>query len=42
AWLREKVHRVGRRYPPMELIEKATGTAFSSDALVRHLRTKVA
>ena len=42
AWLREKVHRFGRRYPPMELIEKATGKAFSSDALIRHLRTKVA
>lgn len=42
AWLREKVHRFGRRYPPMALIENATGTAFSSDALIRHLRTKVA
>ncbi|MBM3968020.1 MAG: carboxypeptidase M32, partial [Planctomycetes bacterium] len=42
AWLREKVHRFGRRYPPMELIENATGNAFSSDALIRHLRTKVA
>ncbi len=42
GWLRERVHRQGRRYPPKELIERATGappdTAFLLDYLNRKFR----
>lgn len=40
AWLREKVHRHGKRYKPAELVERATGSPPSSDALLNSLRTK--
>jgi len=39
-WLREKVHRHGQTYLPMELIERATGQQVQSKYLVNHLKTK--
>jgi carboxypeptidase Taq len=40
SWLREKVHRHGKRLTPAALIEKATGTPPSSDAFVEYVREK--
>jgi carboxypeptidase Taq len=39
-WLRERVHRQGRRYSASELVERVTGKPLSPDALVEHLRSK--
>jgi carboxypeptidase Taq len=40
-WLREKIHRHGRRYLPSELIERATGAAPTAEPFLRHLRGKL-
>jgi carboxypeptidase Taq len=40
TWLREKVHRHGRRYLTAELIERATGKEFSSKSYLQNLREK--
>jgi len=40
AWLREHVHRHGRRYPPTELLRRATGKELDSSYFLNHLRTK--
>lgn len=40
AWLNEKIHRHGKRYPAARLVEVVTGKPLSSEPLVRHLRTK--
>lgn len=40
AWLREHVHRHGRRYPPAVLIERATGAPLGHAAFVRYARAK--
>ena len=37
AWLNEKIHAHGRRYPAAELCERATGQALSADPMMRHL-----
>ncbi len=42
GWLREKVHRHGRRYPAAELVARATGKPPSAEPLLRHLRAKAA
>ncbi len=42
GWLRDKVHRHGRRYPAAELVERATGKPPSAEPLLRHLRAKAA
>lgn len=39
-WLRERIHRHGKRYPPRRLVEEATGSPPSPDALVRHLEAR--
>ena len=39
-WLREKIHRHGKRLLPTELIEQATGSPPSSDAFVEYVRAK--
>ncbi len=39
-WLRQNVHREGRRYPAAELARRITGQPLSHDALLRHLRRK--
>ena len=41
AWLRDKIHRHGRRYTAAQLVERVTGSALSSDALIKHLTAKV-
>jgi len=40
GWLRENIHRHGRKYLPKELVQRATGAPLSSKAYVQHLRTK--
>jgi len=40
AWLRERVHRHGKRWEPPELVRRAAGEAASPDALVEHLESK--
>ncbi len=41
GWLREKIHRHGRRYGAEELCRNITGSGMDSAALMRHLRAKV-
>jgi carboxypeptidase Taq len=41
AWLRENIHRHGRRYTASELCERATGKPLSADPLMRHLERRV-
>ncbi len=36
-WLRERIHRQGRRYSAAELARQVTGRALSADPLMRHL-----
>jgi carboxypeptidase Taq len=40
AWLREKIHRHGRRLTPPELIQQALGGPLDPEPLLEHLRTK--
>jgi carboxypeptidase Taq len=40
AWQREKLHRHGAKFDPMELIEQATGAPLSPDPYLRYLRGK--
>ncbi len=40
-WLREKIHRHGRRYRAAELCERITGKPLSPDPLMRHLERRV-
>ncbi len=39
-YLKDKIHRHGRRYTPIELIEKATAKKFSSADYISYLETK--
>jgi carboxypeptidase Taq len=39
-WLRENIHRHGRRYSPAQLCERVTGRPLSADPLMRHLEAK--
>jgi carboxypeptidase Taq len=39
-WLRENVHRHGRRYSPGELIERATGETTSATYFIDYLKAK--
>ena len=41
SWLREKIHRHGRRYTADELCTKLTGSTISHEPLIRHLRSKL-
>ena len=41
AWLREKIHAHGRRYPAAELTERATGKPLSAEPLVNYLKAKL-
>ena len=41
GWLRDRIHRHGRRYTASQLVERVTGKPLSSDALVAHLTEKV-
>ncbi|RQG89090.1 carboxypeptidase M32 [Natrarchaeobius halalkaliphilus] len=40
GWLRENVHRHGKRYTTPELIERATGEALTADYFLEYVRTK--
>jgi len=40
AWMREKIHRHGRRYSPPELIERATGEPLRATYFIDYLKTK--
>jgi carboxypeptidase Taq len=42
GWLRENVHRHGRRYDPDELIERATGRPLDTTPYLRYLKSKFA
>ncbi len=39
-WLREKIHRAGRRYTAAQLVQRITHKPLSADPLLRHLTTK--
>jgi carboxypeptidase Taq len=41
GWLRDRIHRHGRRYTAAELIEQATGAPLTTDAFLRHIRSTV-
>ena len=40
-WLRDKVHRHGRRFDPAELCRRATGSELSADPFVAYLEKKL-
>ena len=40
SWLRDNIHRHGKRYAPRELIKKVTGSDLSPAPLLRHLTKK--
>ncbi len=40
-WLREHVHRWGRRLPPRELVQRATGSPIRVEPFVDYLRAKL-
>jgi carboxypeptidase Taq len=42
GWLRERIHRHGRRYPPARLVEVASGAPPSPGPLLHHLETTAA
>jgi carboxypeptidase Taq len=39
-WLRENIHKHGRKYEPPELIRRATGEPLQSRSYMRYLKTK--
>jgi len=39
-WLRENIHRQGRRFSATELLQHVTGESLSSEPLMAHLRSK--
>jgi carboxypeptidase Taq len=41
-WLRERVHRHGRKFPPRELLRRVTGDDLRVDPFMRYLREKLA
>jgi len=41
-WLREHVHRHGRKFPPRELLRRITGEELRVDPFLRYLREKLA
>ncbi len=40
GWLRENIHRHGRKFKPQELVERATGSRITPEPYLRYLRTK--
>lgn len=40
GWMKEKIHAPGSRYKPLDLIERATGTAVSSKPFLDYLEEK--
>jgi carboxypeptidase Taq len=39
-WLRANLHRHGRKYDPADLVQRATGSALSTEPYVRYLQQK--
>jgi carboxypeptidase Taq len=42
GWLRQNIHRHGKRYRAGDLVRRVTGQALSAEPLLRHLRAKAA
>ena len=40
-WLRDRLHRHGRRFEPKELLERVTGSSFDPAPLIRYVRGKL-
>ncbi len=40
AWLREHIHRYGRKFEPLEVLQKATGQELQSQPYLDYLRSK--
>jgi carboxypeptidase Taq len=40
GWLREKIHRHGKRFTGPQLVQQVTGKPLSAEPLMRHLRAK--
>ncbi|MBS1711000.1 MAG: carboxypeptidase M32 [Armatimonadetes bacterium] len=42
GWLREKVYRMGSKYPPQELLQRVTGGGLDAEPYLRRIRAKYA
>ncbi len=40
SWLREKVHRYGRKYEPQQLVQRITGSKITPEPYLRYLQQK--
>lgn len=40
AWLRENIHRHGRKYEPQQLVQRVTGSKITPEPYLRYLRQK--
>ncbi|MBX4199389.1 hypothetical protein KW789_00635, partial [Candidatus Saccharibacteria bacterium] len=41
GWLRENIHKEGRRYNSEELVKKVTGKELDANFLLKHLERKI-
>jgi carboxypeptidase Taq len=41
-WLREHIHRHGRKFPPRELLQRVTGESLRPEPFLDYLRAKLA
>src|SRR5215210_4398021 len=41
GWLRENLHRHGRKFPPRELLERVTGDTLRPEPFLDYLRAKL-
>ena len=41
-WLREHIHRHGRKFPPRELLQRVTGDTLRPEPFLDYLRAKLA
>jgi carboxypeptidase Taq len=41
-WLREHIHRHGRKFPPRELLERVVGDSLRPEPFLAYLRGKLA
>jgi carboxypeptidase Taq len=41
-WLRDRIHRHGRKFTPQETLERATGSTIDPEPYLRYLKSKVA
>jgi carboxypeptidase Taq len=39
-WLRENIHQHGRKFPPSELVQRATDKPLSHEPFIRYITTK--